>query len=235
LISAAFFFSCACAQNLSAVHSPEISPGDRSVDFRVGYVLNDDGAPAVYSHRFHYQHAVGDDWRFRVIVQQNKRDGDSIATQSIQLQALRQFVRSETSGGWDSGVRFDGFIPVEDGRAGRVRVAWLNSLNLDPRWQVRGNVFISREIGDNAAAGLSLEAREEITRKFSAGLSLGAQLFHNLNTTARFGTFNEQRHQIGPVAKIKLSKRLGLEASALFGASRAASDVEIRMVAAYRI
>lgn len=34
---------------------------------------------------------------------------------------------------------------------------------------------------------------------------------------------------------MKLSKRLGLEASALFGASRAASDIEIRMAAAYRI
>lgn len=235
LIAAAFFVDGACAQNLSAVPSPDISPGDRSVDFRAGYALNEGGAADVYSHRFHYQQAVGDDWRFRVIVQQNKRDGESIKTQSIQLQALTQFVRSETSGGWDSGVRFDGFIPVEGGRAGRVRVAWLNSLKLDPRWQVRGDVFVSRDIGDNAAAGLFLEIREEMICKTSDQLSLGAQFFHNLNTTDRFGSFNEQRHQFGPVAKMKLSKRLGLEASALFGASRAASDIEIRMAAAYRI
>ncbi len=231
-------FGCAGragAQNLSAVPTPDISPGDRTVDFRAGYSLDDDGAADVYSQRFHYQHAVGADWRFRIIVQQNKRDGDALETQSIQLQALTQFVRSEASGGWDSGVRFDGVVPIEQGRPGRARVAWLNSVDLDPRWQVRGDVFISRDIGDNAAAGLFLEIREEITCSVSNRLRLGAQFFHNMNTTARFGSFNEQRHQLGPVARVKLSERLGIDASALFGASRAASEIEFRMAAAYRL
>lgn len=233
LLHASFAGAPAFAQSLAAVPSPDIAADERSVEYRAAYGLFDAGAPDAFAHRIHYQQSLGEDWRIRVIVQQGKRGDAPLKTQTLGIQFFTQFVESEENGGWDSGLRFDGFIPLKDGRSGRARVVWLNSFDFAPSWQVRSNLLLGREFGDNAQDGISLELREEATYRLSDDVRIGAQLFSNLNTTAHFGTFDEQRRQIGPILRWKATKALRLDASILIGVSRAAADADFRIFAAY--
>lgn len=223
----------ALAQSTSAVPSPDIDADERSVEYRAAYGHFDDGGADGFAHRIHYQQSLGEDWRVRVILQQGKRGGAPLKTQAVGVQFFTQFVESETTGGWGSGFRFDGFIPVEDGRPGRARVLWLNSFDIGRELQLRSNVVLGREFGDNAQEGVSLEFREEATWRLSDDLRLGALAFHNLNTTTRFGSFDEQRHQIGPALRWKATKALRIDASVLFGVSGAATDADFRLFASY--
>ncbi len=168
-----------------------------------------------------------------MIVQQGRRGGDPLRTQTAALQIFTQFAESENTGGWDSGLRFDGIVPLENDRPARARAGWLNSLELGKRWQLRSNIFLSREFGDLAAEGFGVETREEATFKVNETLRVGAQIFNNFNTTAHLGSYNEQRHQIGPIVRWNVTKNVKIDASALFGASRAATDADFRVFATY--
>jgi hypothetical protein len=226
------FAAPAAAQNISGVSGADVKAGDTSIQYRAGFSAEDDGAEEAFAHRLHLQHSFDDSWFGRVIVFQGKRGSAPLTTRSVGLEFVRQFVESENSGGWDSAIRVDGLIPVER-MPGRARIAWLNTVELNDRWEVRGNIYLSRAFGDAAADGLSIETREEATYKLDSGVRIGAQMFNNFNTTAHFGGFDEQRHQAGPVLKAKLADRVKLEAGALFGLSRAASDADFRVFLNY--
>lgn len=236
LVIAAAFASApaaAVAQNTSGVSGADVEAGDNSIEYRAAFSAEDDGREEGFAHRLHFQRAFDDQWRGRVIVSQGKRGAEALTTQSVGVEILRQFVESEDSGGWDSAIRVDGLIPVEDGRPGRARIAWLNGFELGERWQARANIYFGREFGDNRRQGVAIETREELTYKFSSSVRIGAQIFNNYNTTANFGSFASQKHQIGPVLKGKLGEHVKIEIGALFGLSRAASDVDLRLFASY--
>lgn len=221
------------AQNTGAVPPPDIEPGERSVEYRAAYGLNDNGAPDAFAHRFHYQQSIADNWRARLIVQQGRRGDAPLKTQSVGLELFTQFVESKDTGGWASGLRFEGVIPVEDGRPGRARIGWLNAFDLGSGWRVRGDILIGRDIGANAADGFSIETRAEAACRLNGEMTIGAQMFNAYGTTGDFGPFNAQRHQVGPFLRMRLNKHVRLDASALVGVSAAAPDADFRVFASY--
>lgn len=224
----------ACAQSLAAVPHPDIRAGEITFDYRAGYSLPDGGRTPRFGQRFHAQKALNGALRFRLLVQQGERGDGVVVTQFVSPQLQFQFTESEESGGWDSAVRFDGFIPI-DGRPGRARVGLFNAIDLGAGVEVRSTLFFAHEIGDDAATGVQLEAREEVSYALSGRTRVGAQLFHGLNSTDRFGDFNEQRHQIGFYARTRVSRHLGVEAGWLFGLSDAAPDADLRLILTYSL
>lgn len=227
--------SPALAQSVSGVSGADVKAGDNSFEYRAAFSPEDDGKEEGFAHRLHFQHAFDDSWRARVIVVQGKRGPEALTTQSVSVEVLRQFLESEETGGWDSAIRIDGTIPVEDGRPGRARIAWLNGVDLGERWDARANIYFAREFGDLRKGGVSIETREELTYKLDSGIKVGAQMFNSYGTTDHFGSFDDQKHQLGPVVKGKLGKHVKYEFSALFGISRAASDADIRLFVSYAL
>lgn len=222
----------AFAQNTGAVSGADVKEGDRAVEARSAYSPDHDGREEGYAHRLHYQYAFDGRWRVRGVLALGRRGGEPLKARGVAVEIMRQVVESERSGGWDSAVRIDGLIPIEKA-PGRARVAWLNQVDLGSGVEARGNIYFSHAIGDNAADGVAIETREEATLAVSPTLRLGAQMFNNFNTTAHFGSFDQQRHQAGPVAKLKLGDHWKIEASALFGVSAAASDADFRLFVGY--
>lgn len=225
----------ALAQSTSGVSGSDVKAGENLFEYRFAYSPEDDGKDEGFNHRLHFQHSFDDSWRARVIVAQGKRGAEALTTQSVNVEILRQFLESEKTGGWDSAIRVDGTIPVEDGRPGRARIAWLNGIELDDHWDARANLYFGRELGNLRKDGVSIETREEITYKTPSGLRIGAQMFDSYGTTSHFGSFNEQKHQLGPVLKGTLNKHVKYEFSTLFGLSRAASDADIRLFVSYAL
>ena len=237
-LAAAIAFATALpafAQSASGVSGADVKAGDSSFEYRAAFAPEDDGRDEGFAHRLHFQHAFDDSWRGRVIVTQGKRGAEALTTQSVGVEILRQFLESEKTGGWDSAIRVDGTIPVEDGRPGRARIAWLNGLEFDDHWEARANVYFSSEFGDLRKDGVAIETREEMTYKLPSGMKIGAQMFNAYGTTDHFGSFDAQKHQLGPVLKGKVGKRVKYEFSTLFGLSRAASDADIRFFISYAL
>lgn len=216
----------AAAQNTSGVSGAVIKPG-KGIGYRLAYAPEDDG----FAHRLHYQQTFGN-WRGRLVVQQSNSGGDGLEFRTVKLEAQNQFVRSDGPG-WNSAVRFDGKMPVDGDGPGEVAVGWFNTVDFSDGWQARANLHLGREIGDMAQDGLTLAARGEATREVRERLRLGAQIFSDFNTTSAPGDFNDQRHQIGPVLKYKTGAGPSFELSALFGASRAAPDADLRLFVNY--
>lgn len=225
----------AVAQSTSGVSGADVKAGDNSFEYRAAFSPEDDGKDEGFAHRLHFQHSFDDSWRARIIVAQGKRGAEALTTQSVSIEILRQFLESEKTGGWDSSIRVDGTIPVEDGRPGRARIAWLNGVELDDHWETRANIYFSREFGDLRKAGVAIETREELTYKLKSGVRIGAQMLNAYGTTDHFGSFDQQKHQLGPVIKGKAGKRVKYEFSTLFGLSRAASDADFRFFVSYAL
>lgn len=220
------------AQNLSSVSGPEVILGDTSAEYRIGFEPGSDGREAAFAHRLHVQHSFNDAWRGRIFVVQSERGGAALEMRNVTLEVQNQFFEAREHGGWASTIRLEGIIQTDGERPGRVRASWLNQLDRGP-WQFRGAVYFGKEFGDNARDGLTLETREEATYKIAPKIRFGAQMFHNYNTTAEFGSFAGQRHEIGPVTKIKVNKQVRIEASALIGVSKSAPDATLRVFASY--
>lgn len=226
--------TAARAQSLSAVPHPDVRRGETTFDYRAGYAPPDDGRSARFGQRFHVQKALNGALRLRLLVQQGERADGVVATQFISPQIQLQLIESEKSGQWDSALRLDGFIPI-DGRPGRVRLGFFNALDLGGGVEARSTMFVAREIGDHAAPGVQLEAREELSFAATERTRAGVQLFHGLNSTAHLGDFDEQRHQLGVFARSKVTRHLGVEGGWLFGLSRAAPDADLRVILTYSL
>ncbi|MEQ8935044.1 MAG: transporter [Amphiplicatus sp.] len=223
----------AAAQSTSAVSSPKIEPGEREFGYRLAFAVEDGGAPSAFAHRFHYQQAVTDNLRLRLVGSFRDRADAALDFTSIAVEARWQLIESEAHG-WDGGLIFHLTVPASTGRPERFRLGFPASKDITPRWQARAVIFTGFEIGDGARPGALLEARAETTYKLANGLRVGPQLFSDFNTTAKTGSFDEQSHQLGFVVKGALTERLSYDAGALFGVSEAASDANLRLFLSYK-
>jgi len=221
--------SQAFAQNSASVPAATIKAGDLSVEYRVSYGDAGAGQDDPFTQRIHVNYAPGDSVRFMAFIEQRKSGDGPLETRRISPNIFTQHVRTKH---WDLGVRWQGDIPLQDGLPGRVRLGLLNNWRLG-EFDLRSNVYLGKEIGENARDGLVFETREEVGLRVTPKLAFGALVFNNFVTTKNFGDFNAQRHQAGPFVRTTLGKRVRLEASALFGFSEAATDVEGRAFLGY--
>ncbi len=232
--------SPALAQSTSGVSGSDVHAGEDLFDYRFSYSPENDGKDEGFTHRVHYQHGFSESWRARVLLTFGKRGADPLKPRSAGIEILHQFKESEDTGGWDSAIRFDGDIPLRDGAPGRARIAWHNQFAIDEHVQLRGVILVGREFGDRAKDGVTLETREEMTYKlasdaFLPGVRIGAQMFNKYGATAHFGSFDEQKHQLGPVLKGEIGDHVKYEFSTLFGLSHAASDADLRFFLSYTL
>lgn len=223
----------AAAQSVGGVPGSDVKAGEDVFEYRFAFAPDNDGLNEAFAHRFHYQHGFSDKWRGRALLQMGNRGGDPLKIQAVSFEVLHQFLESEATGGWDSAIRADVMIATIDGRSNRVRVGWHNSLQLNDHLDLRAILLLGKEFGDNPRDGISIETREELTCQLKNGMRVGLQAFNNFNTTAHVGSFDEQRHQVGPVLKGRLGDNVRYEASALFGISDDPTDVDARFFVSY--
>ena len=225
----ALTLSPANAQNLGSVPNPDVTAGETSIEYRFAFAPGAGGEPSVLGQRIHVQHALTGAWRLRLAAFQSMKGGGDLRYRGVQPELQWQFLESEATGGLDSALFVQGLIPDGNDGPGRVRVGLANKYAPGERVELRLQALAAREIGDRARDGFVLEARTQAVYKFSTWLGAGAQTFHNFNSTAAFGAFDDQRHQAGPVILGRLSRRLGYNASLLFGMSERAADEELRL------
>ncbi|MEE2692352.1 MAG: hypothetical protein VX640_12510 [Pseudomonadota bacterium] len=228
------FSPAVMAQNTSGVSNPNVEPGVAEIGYRLAYSVEDGAAPGSFAHRFQYEQSINDSIRFRAAAVLQDRNGEALDLRSLQFRGVWQLVDSKKSG-WDGAVIAILTAPTTEGSPEKLQFGWAGAVNWNERWQSRAHVYGGVEFGDAARDGLLVATRAETTYKLDNGMRIGAQVFNDFNTTAHFGRFDEQKHQLGFVVKDNISKRLSYEGGALFGVSARASDADLRLFLTYRL
>jgi hypothetical protein len=216
------------AQDVNGVPNPDINLGRSSISFRMAFQPGSGGKPYSYAHQVAYQRAFSDSWSMRLSVQHGTRGGSDFGFRFLQGDVQYQFAEDQEYG-WDGSVLLVLRVPDGGDGPGRIGTALAAKYAPDIHWEMRGVIFAGREFGLGSRDGITLATRVEATRDIAAKLRLGAQLVDNFNTTAHFGSFDEQSHQAGLVAKGFITDALSYNAGALFGVSDAAPDTELRL------
>ncbi|MBT0588163.1 hypothetical protein [Alteromonas oceanisediminis] len=215
------------ATNTSGVHGPVVDPTDSSFQYRFAFQPGDDGAPDATAHRLHYQRALNDQFRARVLTQFRDRGGDSDFEYDYLRAELLWYFRPKQNDNWDSGLRFD--IRTRKGsRPELFSINWTNQWTLSPKWRLRGIVIGGWNFGGNAEGGTNLSTRASLNYKLESGHRVGVEMFNEYGLVSDMGSFSEQEHQLGPVLSGKMAG-VSYQVGYLAGISSAASDHNFRL------
>ncbi len=185
------------ASNTSGVHGPNVNADDRSMQIR--FALSPSDMPTqtdAWAYRLHYQHALNDRFRARVIVQ--ARDRGDFEYDYFRTELLYNF-KKQGDGIWSSGIRFD--IRTREGdRPEEYALNWTNQWLLNNGLRVRGVVIASRQFGsEQAFSGTEISTRSSMSKLIDNGLRVGLEMFNEYGEVGEFGSFNNQSHQVGPM------------------------------------
>jgi hypothetical protein len=212
--------------NVSNVFGPAVDADDLSVEYRLSYAPADGDRDSRLRQRLHFQYSFNERIRARLIAAYDELPRRGTAFSYSRLEVQWQYGEDRYDK-LDAALRFE--LQNGPGSADGVRVAWAGNVNLSGGWQVRGNVLLGRLIGSDAVSGLRLETRLQATYRLDSGIRLGFEMFDNFNSSAQFGSFDDQRHQLGPVLKLNVGRHWSLFASYLAGISDVAEDASWRV------
>lgn len=210
------------AQNTSGVFSPVVDEGERSAQYRLGFDPDGDAL----AQRFHYQEALNGELRWRFIGQFRRTDGSDVDFDFARLELLWQVTPDDQA--YQSALRFEARYRSDD-RPGDIGVLWTNQWPLGEGWRLRLIGDLGREIGSGADDGFTLGSRAEISRKLDFSSRIGVQLFSDYGTTEALPGFDEQEHELGPVASFDVGEDWSLVTGALFGLTDASADAQFRL------
>lgn len=213
------------AATTSSVFSPSVDEGERELEYRLSYSPEEER----FDHRLHYQQAFDDALRARLIIAQRRRGTGDLELAYTRLETQWQYLE-DRGDGRKAAMRAELQIAEGDDGPHRLRLAWTGSAELGERWQQRANLLAGREVGGGRAPGVSLELRLQTSYALAPGRRLGLELFSDFNTTADFGDFDDQGHQLGGIFTQSLGDRWNVQLSALAGVSDAAPDLTWRML-----
>ena len=77
--------------NTTTVFSPDVKEGTSAMEYRSSYVPSDGDERSAFAHRIHYQRAIDDTWRWRLIGQQNRRGDESEGAREGRLEREQRY------------------------------------------------------------------------------------------------------------------------------------------------
>lgn len=229
LLSSVLLLSCfspfTLASNTSGVFGPVIDRQDTSAQFRIGYSPGEDGADDAFAYRFHYQRAISESFRWRVIAQARDK-GDDLEYDYLRSELL-WYLTPNSSGIYDTAVRFD--IRTRKGsRPEQFSVNWSNQWAFKNGWRFRGILIGDWQFGGTAEGGMKFNSRASLTYKLAGGERVGIEMFNEYGFIDDIGSFNSQEHVIGPVVSGKLGT-LSYQAGYLAGLTSETNDHTFRL------
>ena len=220
----------ASANSLGNVDDPEIKSGEMSLHYRAAFTPEHDGSDYGFAHTLFGQASLGENWRIRVGVVQERDFEGNLSFRSIEPEVWWQIKEGEGRA-MDIALIAKGYIPDQGDGPGMASVAVALANNPMPRVRLVFNAEAGRWIGDDECLtpdGFFLASRAEASYEVSGALSVGAQMFNDFGSTNDFEPFNHGAHQIGPVARLQVFDGVSVSGSVLFAMSEAAPDTEFR-------
>ena len=215
------------AQNTGGVFGPVVDGNERSVQYRLAYVPEEDGRDHRYAHRLHGELAIDNRRKARLIVQGADRGGpDGLEFDYVQAELFWE-LSDEQATAWNSGLRFDARISGDD-RPDQFGLNWTNQFRITDRMFARAIALTAVQTGDNSADGVLLSARGSLNYKLEDGYSVALESYNSLGSSEDFG-FDDNSQQLGPTVSGKFDGGWDWTAGTLFGVSDQAPDTDFRV------
>jgi hypothetical protein len=217
------------ASPISDVGSAAVYKGETATDARFGY--NKDGENDSSDDRFrmrqHLDYGFTDYYAFRVILAQDKRQGDDLEHQRFGIENRFQVIEKRDYG-WDGGFRVRYSQNDGDKSPNEFDIRLLAQVPFGNNWEWRKNALFIHEVGEEAEGGMAIELRNQITRSIPVthplikDARLGLEMFNDLGKS--ISEYDNQDHQIGPVLKMKFPS--GIEAQTGYRAGISPASVD---------
>jgi len=209
------------AQNTGGIFGPIVNDGHSLWQYRVTSDPDSNGL----AQRFHYESALSGSTMWRVIAQARKTNDSDADFDFVQGEWFWQITPDGET--WQRGLRVDARVRG-DGRPGLLGLHFMNQFALSPQWWARVVLLSNIDVGDGARDGLNLEIRSVVAYRPTSNTQVGLELFNALGSTDKFVDVGDQRRQVGPFLTQNFGEGWQIFAGALFGATDATPDTNVR-------
>ncbi len=225
-IASFLFASPVFAQNVTGVFSPTVSEDDHALEYRAAGVLDADGDNFLWAQRLHYERAISDNFRPRIVVATEETASNEIALDFIRLEAVWQMTPDEKS--HQMGMRFEARYR-EDGPE-EIRANFINQWQLPNHWRARAILMNTLQVAERTNDELQFQGRFELSRKLpDQGMRLGLHSYVELGDTSEIKIFNGDEAEIGPFVSFDLTEKVNVYVGTLHGLTSASDDNQVRI------
>ncbi|MEM1105213.1 MAG: hypothetical protein AAGH87_02400 [Pseudomonadota bacterium] len=221
----------AAGQSLTGnVGSAGITQGDQSAELRLG--IDSDGNAG---GRVHYDYAFAEWYKLRLIGAFSQPDGEDWSFSALTVENWLQWSEEAGDGtGFHGGLRLAyGF--ADDGGPDEAQARLTLTDKFGEGWEWRSNLIGELEAGSGSRGGLALQARAQISRAGQGAVlgtgswRVGVEYFGELGNTRDIPGFDDQAHQIGPVAKLSWPGGVYVQTAVRFGVTDGADDTMAKL------
>ncbi|MDG2089570.1 MAG: hypothetical protein P8J61_00425 [Gammaproteobacteria bacterium] len=215
------------AQATTNVYSSVINLEQQGIEYRAAFVPEDGGTDSRFRHRLHYQRPLKENLRWRGVVQGSDTVNGDFDLDFFQAE-LQWQIRNSSTHGWDSALRFDARISEDDVNANQIGVNWSNQFNFAERWQARAILLTAKDLGDRKLSGVLIRTWTQLRYRLLNGSTVALEMFNSYGRTPSFGSYERQKHNIGPLYSGQFSNGLRYNVGMLFGVSHASTEIDFR-------
>lgn len=213
----------ALAQNTTGVFGPTVDADDHSIQYRVA-VTDEDGNN--WGQRIHYERAVNDRFRPRIVLATKERGGKQVDIDFVRLEAVYQLTPDDRA--WQRGLRFE--ARFRDEGAEEVRVNLANQWALGGGWRARAILLNTLQVADRTNDELQFSTRLGVSRKLDSGVRVGVHGYFGLGDTGGLDLLSDAvDSEAGPFVGFDLTDRVGIYLGTLHGLTDASPDNQFRM------
>lgn len=227
LLLSIVFCSFANAQATTNVYSSVVNPELQGIEYRAAFAPEDGNTASRFRQRIHYQRPVKENLRLRGVIQGSDTVNGDLDLEFFQAE-LQWQIRNSTTHGWDSALRFDARISEDDVNPNRFGVNWSNQFNFSERWQARAIFLTAKDLGDRKKSGVLIRTWSQLRYRLLNGSTIALEMFNSYGRTPSFGSFERQKHHIGPLYSGRFNNGLSYNLGMRFGLSHASTDVDLR-------
>ncbi len=214
-----------------------VDAGALSAEWRGGYSWDESGSSTDRRLRMreHVDYGFNDWYAARLVVSQDKRNGDNLEHGSFTFENRFQLIERRTHG-WDGGVRL--MYGHSDGDKTPheldFRLMAQVPFGENDEWEYRHNTVLEHDIGENSRHGVALEFRNQVTKVVAAPdflkkLRVGIEMFNDFGRLRDTRGFDSQDHQIGPVIKGYLDNGFYFQTGYRAGLSDGSNDHLVKL------
>jgi len=220
-----------CAASASAtktVTSPYVHEGEASIEWKGGYDIEDDKDDSWHTEA-EFAYGVTSWWGSEVELEM-EHDGTKDETEFSGIAWKNKFQLAPKGEFFvDPGLRIDLSKNLQDG-PDELSAKLLLAKKLG-EFSNKANFIFSHEIGEDSGDDWEYGFAYAIAHPVTDNFDLGVEWYSDFGNMTE--DFDDEKHQVGPVAYGAIGESVGYEVGALIGVSEAAPDALLKAVVEY--
>ena len=214
------------AQNVTGVFSPTVSADDHAFEYRAAGVLDAPGDDFLWAQRFHYERAISDNFRPRIVVATEETNSSEVVLDFIRAEAVWQLTPDEKA--HQMGMRFEARYR-EDGPE-EIRANFINQWQLPNNYRARAILMNTLQVAQRTNSELQFQGRFEFSRKLPEnGMRIGLHSYVELGDTSGIKIFDGDEAEIGPFIEFDLTDTTAVYIGSLHGLTASSDDNQLRI------